>query len=444
MADLQVEHQAHTHDPPIGHGEVPPSEPKPENSNGDITHKSEVPFQPQLAVPEKSTKKRSLLPVPSRSSSNIKRDQSSASSASGKAHSTDEAENTERSNARRGIMGRRREGSRASSRHSRSAQRDTQRDQVAEHPASTIDNKEKAEKKGARSFLSFLNCCTRSDGTDAVEPPTKKELSKASRPVTAAEKAGNATVDQKAAGVAHANPEKSPSAEAEGHSSEKAPKQVTKVTDTPMRTRSMSREKSQQQPPLPSTPNASMSEKQNQQLPPLPPSPPVNALPRPNESEKIQEASAQAIPGTEKTITSDSLQSPLQGLDSDVEMPDAPLEDAQKDQPLLPVPVQSDDAKPKNDLPPPPPTVPKDNSSLSAQAPPLPPASQENQQWLLPPVKTSLKGRKCLVLDLDETLVHSSFKVCEEASEIYLSAHIFLDIESSGFYDPSRNRGPIP
>lgn len=35
----------------------------------------------------------------------------------------------------------------------------------------------------------------------------------------------------------------------------------------------------------------------------------------------------------------------------------------------------------------------------------------EAQKWLLPPLRPELKGRKCLVLDLDETLVHSSFKV---------------------------------
>lgn len=31
---------------------------------------------------------------------------------------------------------------------------------------------------------------------------------------------------------------------------------------------------------------------------------------------------------------------------------------------------------------------------------------------LLPPIAPIHAGRKCLVLDLDETLVHSSFKVC--------------------------------
>lgn len=33
------------------------------------------------------------------------------------------------------------------------------------------------------------------------------------------------------------------------------------------------------------------------------------------------------------------------------------------------------------------------------------------QKWLLPPITPQFSGKKCLVLDLDETLVHSSFKV---------------------------------
>lgn len=35
----------------------------------------------------------------------------------------------------------------------------------------------------------------------------------------------------------------------------------------------------------------------------------------------------------------------------------------------------------------------------------------EDRKWLLPPLRQEFRGRKCLVLDLDETLVHSSFKV---------------------------------
>lgn len=36
---------------------------------------------------------------------------------------------------------------------------------------------------------------------------------------------------------------------------------------------------------------------------------------------------------------------------------------------------------------------------------------EQTQKWLLPPIQPQFSGKKCLVLDLDETLVHSSFKV---------------------------------
>ena len=58
-------------------------------------------------------------------------------------------------------------------------------------------------------------------------------------------------------------------------------------------------------------------------------------------------------------------------------------------------------------LPPPPPR--NGNGGASASNSVLP---SDKQTWLLPPLQPQLKGRKCLVLDLDETLVHSSFKVC--------------------------------
>ena len=71
--------------------------------------------------------------------------------------------------------------------------------------------------------------------------------------------------------------------------------------------------------------------------------------------------------------------------------------------------------------------VPRREDSVRAALPPPPPVPQQpgsneesvgadsidaKQQWLLPPIAPRFKGKKCLVLDLDETLVHSSFKVC--------------------------------
>ncbi|CDM26438.1 hypothetical protein DTO013E5_4825 [Penicillium roqueforti] len=61
-------------------------------------------------------------------------------------------------------------------------------------------------------------------------------------------------------------------------------------------------------------------------------------------------------------------------------------------------------------IPPPPPPLPP--------APPAPPARgnyEDEAHPLLPAPLPHLSGRKCLVLDLDETLVHSSFKVLERA-----------------------------
>lgn len=37
---------------------------------------------------------------------------------------------------------------------------------------------------------------------------------------------------------------------------------------------------------------------------------------------------------------------------------------------------------------------------------------QPNERLLLPPIRPADINKKCLIVDLDETLVHSSFKVC--------------------------------
>ena len=53
------------------------------------------------------------------------------------------------------------------------------------------------------------------------------------------------------------------------------------------------------------------------------------------------------------------------------------------------------------------PAAPSENQDSMTSAAP----TNEKQTWLLPPIRPEFHGKKCLVLDLDETLVHSSFKV---------------------------------
>lgn len=68
----------------------------------------------------------------------------------------------------------------------------------------------------------------------------------------------------------------------------------------------------------------------------------------------------------------------------------------------------------RSDLPPPPPLqAPQDRSEEQTTGPDtvMTNAPEPPQKWLLPPLRPEFNGRKCLVLDLDETLVHSSFKV---------------------------------
>lgn len=103
--------------------------------------------------------------------------------------------------------------------------------------------------------------------------------------------------------------------------------------------------------------------------------------------------------------------------DKDVEMPDADPEE-----PVINESVKNSDhaqSEPTPPLPPPPPppTVPRTNAAPPAHKRTFSQSSNaptEQHKWLLPPIRNEFKGKKCLVLDLDETLVHSSFKVSVE------------------------------
>jgi len=76
--------------------------------------------------------------------------------------------------------------------------------------------------------------------------------------------------------------------------------------------------------------------------------------------------------------------------------------------------------------------------------------SESDGDWLLPPIDPSDKGRKCLVLDLDETLVHSSFQPVESCTfrlpielngqeyKVYVNKRPFVDefiAECSKYYE---------
>ncbi|KAK3496996.1 NIF-domain-containing protein [Neurospora hispaniola] len=100
--------------------------------------------------------------------------------------------------------------------------------------------------------------------------------------------------------------------------------------------------------------------------------------------------------------------------EGDVQMPDAAEESQQASHAADATTEES-----YTNLPPPPPgpvpaatTTP--TSGALIESPPVFPPDQP-QKFLLPPQAPEFKGKKCLVLDLDETLVHSSFKILHQA-----------------------------
>ena len=121
--------------------------------------------------------------------------------------------------------------------------------------------------------------------------------------------------------------------------------------------------------------------------------------------------------------------------DSDVPMVDAPpiappLDEKSKS------PDGRDDGPSPVNLPPPPPRNGQDRAAGGVgRSPSNAAAPNEKQQWLLPPLQPRFRGKKCLVLDLDETLVHSSFKVPSTLAAISRIL-TFLDTESSRLHDP--------
>ncbi|KNG46213.1 phosphoprotein phosphatase [Stemphylium lycopersici] len=100
-------------------------------------------------------------------------------------------------------------------------------------------------------------------------------------------------------------------------------------------------------------------------------------------------------------------------IDNDIEMKDVPLSTNDVHLEGEHVAEEADPEHPKVDLPPPPPLA---ERQAAVQAPATEVAeTTEQQKYLLGPIAPRFQGKKCLVLDLDETLVHSSFKILHQA-----------------------------
>ncbi|KFA55012.1 hypothetical protein S40293_02347 [Stachybotrys chartarum IBT 40293] len=306
-----------------------------------------------------------LLQVPSRSSS--QKNQSSPTTTGLSGATASEPRNSlggRSKDSKRSFLGRQRNGSASSNR--------TTGDNNANHtvansqPSSPSTSTQKKKKSGG--LLSFLGCCGVPEEANPVEGENENV-----------------------------------------HKVEKLPPRPTTAksrTHTP-----------QEQPPA-----KQISEKDaNQATPPAEPTgtKPASSSSGQDQDQQVEQASRESkqpitpavnveSPHASSSVPDEPEASRKAAESEDVDMVDAPIVDPQQTS----AGPSADDTEVRT-VPPPPPPV----STIVTTAPTavIDGPSRPEQKWLLPAVRPEHKGRKCLVLDLDETLVHSSFKILNQA-----------------------------
>ncbi len=315
-------------------------------------------------------------------------------------------------------------------------------------------SKTKPKKRGG--ILSFLNCCSAPENANTVEGvdqavPAKKAKvlqQKPARQPTPVVKA-NASAGESSTGES-----KDVVEESIGGPEYSELKPAAKPT---MITRS-SKDKVPAEKPVaqaPSVPVASTAETTEPPAatedrdPPLPPLPASNVSSPPEVSTGQSMEATPVIAGTappqliepdqsvaEQGTTINDRTPQQEQADSDIAMVDAPPLAPGVEEPPT---TAREMTQAQVNLPPPPPRNGQDTTASGSSA--VTPG--DKQRWLLPPLQPHFKGRKCLVLDLDETLVHSSFKV---RTSFFSDLHKlnFLDTPPSRLHDTCRDRRPIP
>lgn len=327
-------------------------------------------------VPEVSQKNRDLLHVPSRTSSQKVQPSPTSTGLSGVTASDPRGSIGGRSKESKGsILGRRRNGSATSSKMSITPGPDA--GTPGQTPTSNAAAMKQPKKK---SFLSFLSCCAAPDDANTVDdatPANKVTKAPGGRSTTASMPNQSATSQPNNTGENEksALPNEAQSEERNDTTSLDSGKalqsgagvngELSKPGDTPLL--DVSKEM-----------GSSSVAQSGRQTPSIAVQPAI-----------VDPGAAQG-----------SSQKQKDG-EGDVPMEDSEPVSISKDEP----PVTKSDEVAKPVLPPPPPVPQPGPSDESGNE------LEQKQQWLLPPIAPRFQGKKCLVLDLDETLVHSSFKV---------------------------------
>jgi carboxy-terminal domain RNA polymerase II polypeptide A small phosphatase len=384
------------------------------------------------AVPEKAPKKDSLLNVPSRTSSQTKQDASSTSPPLTGATVTDDSASVGRG-SKRSILGKKRDVSKSSSRRARKEQRNLEASRETAPAITQSDGATGTQKKGSFGFLAFLNCCSGNKDTNAMDNddqalPAKKSKIQPLRekPLNEVEKA-NATGNGgnvKDSETRDTFEEKQSSTEEKEKSEVPVISEKKRISETrPSFTRT---ENSQEKPTVPPPADVpidtteTLTTTRDQSLPSV--SSDGQHSPVPLISTTTLQAPILSVQAPTPTIDQGEVipapdWTPNQSKrNSDVDMPDAPPEADKVAGNEVPSQASPKAEAQKTELPPPPPLEQRQSQVVNNDFAAVSSSSRMmKQSWLLPPVQPHLSGRKCLVLDLDETLVHSSFKILNQA-----------------------------
>jgi RNA polymerase II subunit A small phosphatase-like protein len=346
----------------------------------DLASASAVPAESTSAATEgaNAPKKRHLLiPIPSRRSSKVNKQQESEKA--GEAAQDEPA----RRGSKVSILRSKRDQSRASSRRSRQTQDGANAEESKEVASAPDDSSSKPQqKKGSSKLLAFLGCCSSSDlDADDTALPAKKTTMRApvSNRLPTPDKAEAQTGDSSTveSREPYLDEKANSTVSADQHGEENRNVQGTAAgvqrdgpLDVPQAEASGQNNQTEEVAPLAQQAAPEVRDANNNDL----------GGQSDTTADKLSPAPTSAMPTSFNTDGSNS--------------PDSHEEVASQEEVAQPMTV-----------PPPPPLPP---------APPGPPArgySEDAAHPLLPPLLPHLSGRKCLVLDLDETLVHSSFKV---------------------------------
>ncbi|MCJ1468704.1 hypothetical protein MMC07_007334 [Pseudocyphellaria aurata] len=380
--------------------------------------------------------------IPIRSSSNLNLQSSSVSPAIGQV-SGDQTKASQ-IESKGGLKAGSRSGSVASSKHSKTVVSKTpagaSKDGASAANTPSTPLTEKPRKRGVSKFLSYLNCCSAPENANTVEgeavPPKKAKVLQARgrQPLPVVKPSASAadssaaeskeTADENIGGPPYS--ELTPAAKPKMLNPPRSRETVPSIAEKPAlpdssgqnldEKRDPDEQVARSQPvlPLPATNVATnLPTSQNDPTAPIPPIIPSTSS---NAAAIEPPATIPADPNvSESAMAVDDRTLKQEERDSDVPMVDAP--------PVGPSSEEKskgsegrDDGPPQINLPPPPPRNGQDRPAGGVGRSPSNAATpSERQQWLLPPLQPRFRGKKCLVLDLDETLVHSSFKILNQA-----------------------------